>query len=135
MAAAADIAVEDALEWIDRDRPLVADLRSPFAYAALHIEGSLNIVDELCGELVRGGLPFGKIRPVLPACPVGEQSARYAALPGRMGHSDVRGLRGGIGPAPSTPATSASSASATDSWSAPTATANAAQVRSRSRCG
>ncbi|MFI6468995.1 pyridoxal-phosphate dependent enzyme [Streptomyces sp. NPDC050516] len=96
LAAAADISVEDALAWIDRDRPLVVDLRSPFAYGALHIEGSLNIVDELFGELVRAGLPFSKSRPVLLACPVGEQSARYAALLSRMGHPDVRSLRGGI---------------------------------------
>ncbi|KOU36344.1 pyridoxal-phosphate dependent enzyme [Streptomyces sp. WM6378] len=96
LASATDIGVEDALAWIGRDRPLVVDLRSPFAYAALHIEGSLNIVDELFGELVRGGLPFSKSRPVLLACPVGEQSARYAALLSRMGHPDVRSLRGGI---------------------------------------
>ncbi|MEV0119489.1 pyridoxal-phosphate dependent enzyme [Streptomyces sp. NPDC050844] len=96
LAAAADIGVEDALVWVGREGPLVVDLRSPFAYAALHIGGSLNIVDELFGELVRGGLPFSKSRPVLLACPVGEQSARYAALLARMGHPDVRSLRGGI---------------------------------------
>ncbi|WP_121750839.1 pyridoxal-phosphate dependent enzyme [Streptomyces sp. E2N166] len=77
-------------------RPLVVDLRSPHAYAALHIEGSVNIVDELFEELVRGGLPFAKRTPVLLACPVGERSLRYAALLARMGHPDVRSLAGGI---------------------------------------
>ncbi|MBQ1097663.1 pyridoxal-phosphate dependent enzyme [Streptomyces sp. b94] len=77
-------------------RPLVVDLRSPHAYAALHIEGSVNIVDELFEELVRGGLPFAKRTPVLLACPVGERSLRYAALLTRMGHPDVRSLAGGI---------------------------------------
>ncbi len=94
--AATAIDTEDALKWIARERPLVVDLRSPFAYAALHIEGSVNIVDELFGELVRGGLPFSKSQPVLLACPVGDQSARYAALLSRMGHPDVRSLSGGI---------------------------------------
>ncbi|MFB1048325.1 pyridoxal-phosphate dependent enzyme [Streptomyces chrestomyceticus] len=93
---APDIGVEDARRWIEHDQPLVVDLRSPFAYTALHIAGSVNIVDELFGELVRGGLPFSKSRPVLLACPVGEQSAKYAALLARMGHPDVRSLRGGI---------------------------------------
>lgn len=74
----------------------MVDLRGPFAYAALHIDGSVNIVDELFGELLRGGLPFGRRQPVLLACPVGEQSARYAALLTRMGHPDVRSLAGGI---------------------------------------
>ncbi|GAA5218130.1 pyridoxal-phosphate dependent enzyme [Streptomyces thinghirensis] len=77
-------------------RPLVVDLRSPHAYAALHIEGSVNIVDELFEELVRGGLPFARRTPVLLACPVGERSLRYAALLTRMGHPDVRSLAGGI---------------------------------------
>lgn len=95
-AAAAGIGVEEAERWIERDRPLVVDLRSPFSYAALHIAGSVNIVDELFAELLRGGLPFSKSRPVLLACPVGEQSARYAALLARMGHPGVRSLDGGI---------------------------------------
>ncbi|MEV8530527.1 pyridoxal-phosphate dependent enzyme [Streptomyces sp. NPDC051211] len=94
--AAAVIEVADAQKWIEDRHPLVVDLRGPFAYAALHIDGSVNIVDELFEELLRGGLPFGKRQPVLLACPVGEQSARYAALLTRMGHPDVRSLAGGI---------------------------------------
>ncbi|KOG37412.1 hypothetical protein ADK74_36635 [Streptomyces decoyicus] len=62
----------------------------------LHIDGSINIVDELFDELLRGGLPFSKRQPVLLACPVGEKSAQYAALLTRMGHPDVRSLVGGI---------------------------------------
>ncbi|MEV0599931.1 pyridoxal-phosphate dependent enzyme [Streptomyces sp. NPDC050315] len=96
VAAATEIDATEAEQWIDRDRPLVVDLRSPFSYAALHIADSVNIVDELFAELLQGGLPFSKSRPVLLACPVGEQSARYAALLTRMGHPDVRSLSGGI---------------------------------------
>jgi rhodanese-related sulfurtransferase len=33
---------------------------------------------------------------VLLVCPVGEKSARYAALLTRMGHPDVRSLDGGV---------------------------------------
>ncbi|KUL37892.1 pyridoxal-5'-phosphate-dependent protein subunit beta [Streptomyces sp. NRRL F-4489] len=96
IAAAPAVDTQDARKWIERDRPLVVDLRSPFAYAALHIEGAINIVDELFDELVRGGLPFSTRQPVLLVCPVGEQSARYAALLTRMGHPDVRSLAGGV---------------------------------------
>jgi cysteine synthase/rhodanese-related sulfurtransferase len=96
VSKAATIDVEDAQRWIAREDPLIVDLRSPFAYAALHIDGSVNIVDELFEELVRGGLPFSKRRPVLLACPVGEKSAKYAALLTRLGHPDVRSLSGGI---------------------------------------
>ncbi|MEV0844329.1 pyridoxal-phosphate dependent enzyme [Streptomyces sp. NPDC049954] len=94
--AATVIGVNEAQEWLLHERPLVVDLRGSYAYAALHIEGAINIVDELFEELLRGGLPFSKKQPVLLACPVGEKSARYAALLSRMGHPDVRSLSGGI---------------------------------------
>ncbi|MCX5381607.1 pyridoxal-phosphate dependent enzyme [Streptomyces sp. NBC_00091] len=90
------IGVDEARKWLETGYPLVVDLRGPFAYAALHIDGSVNIVDELFDELVRSGMPFSTSRPVLLACPVGEKSARYAALLTRMGHPDVRSLAGGI---------------------------------------
>ncbi|WP_149828452.1 pyridoxal-phosphate dependent enzyme [Streptomyces tailanensis] len=97
-AEATVVDTDAARRWItDGDpAPLVIDLRGPHAYAALHIDGSVNIADELFDELLRGGLPFSKRRPVLLACPVGEKSARYAALLTRMGHPDVRSLSGGI---------------------------------------
>ncbi|MEI5032275.1 pyridoxal-phosphate dependent enzyme [Streptomyces sp. S1A(2023)] len=97
-AEARVIEVDDARRWSAEGdpRPLVVDLRSPHAYAALHIEGSFNIVDEVFEDLLRGGLPFSKLTPVLLACPVGEKSLRYAAALSRMGHPDVRSLAGGI---------------------------------------
>lgn len=88
--------VEAARRWIADASPVVVDLRGPFAFAALHIPGSVNIVDELFDELLRGGMPFGATQPVLLVCPVGERSARYAALLRRMGHTDVRSLAGGV---------------------------------------
>ncbi|MFB6591756.1 pyridoxal-phosphate dependent enzyme [Streptomyces diastaticus] len=93
---ATTISVADSRTWISECRPVIVDMRSPYAYAALHIEGSLNIVDELFEELVRAGLPFSKAQPVLLACPVGEKSLKYAARLTRMGHPDVRSLEGGI---------------------------------------
>ncbi|WP_200262501.1 pyridoxal-phosphate dependent enzyme [Streptomyces sp. HSG2] len=90
--------VQEARSWMagGEPRPLVVDLRGPHAYAARHIPGSLNIVDELFDEMVFSGLPFSKGTPVLLACPVGEKSLRYAALLTRMGHPDARSLAGGV---------------------------------------
>lgn len=96
VATAKTVGVDDARTWIATEDPLVVDLRSAFAYRARHIRRSINIVDELFGDMVRGGLPFGRSRPVLLVCPVGEKSARYAALLTRMGHPDVRSLGGGV---------------------------------------
>ncbi|GGQ73288.1 pyridoxal-phosphate dependent enzyme [Couchioplanes azureus] len=96
VAQAPSIGVDEARTWVAERRGLVIDLRGPFAYQALHIDGSLNIADELFAELLRGGLPFGRRQPVLLVCPVGEKSARYAALLTRMGHPEARSLSGGI---------------------------------------
>lgn len=97
-AEAKTIEVAEARAWLagPEPRPLVVDLRGPHAYAALHIEGSVNIVDEVFDELLRTGMPFSKARPVLLACPIGEKSLRYAAALTRLGHPDVRSLAGGI---------------------------------------
>ncbi|MDT0268523.1 pyridoxal-phosphate dependent enzyme [Streptomyces sp. DSM 44915] len=96
LAAVRSLDVAAAREWIASDRPLVIDLRGSHAYAALHLAGSLNMVDELFEQQVRGGLPFGRNQPVLLVCPVGEKSALFAALLTRMGHRDVRSLAGGV---------------------------------------
>jgi cysteine synthase/rhodanese-related sulfurtransferase len=96
IAAAATVSVDEARTWIDSAHPLIVDLRSTFAYSALHMEGAVNITDGIFAELLRAGLPFSRRQPVLLACPVGEQSARYAALLTRMGHPDTRSLTGGI---------------------------------------
>ncbi|GAA4964442.1 pyridoxal-phosphate dependent enzyme [Actinoplanes utahensis] len=96
VAAARTVGVADARTWIDKEHPLIVDLRSPFAYRAQHIDRSINIVDEQFGEMLHGGLPFSTRQPVLLVCPVGEKSARYAALLARMGHPDARSLAGGV---------------------------------------
>ncbi|HWS36925.1 MAG TPA: pyridoxal-phosphate dependent enzyme [Actinoplanes sp.] len=75
---------------------LVIDIRNPYAYQALHIDGSINIADEVFEDMLQAGLPFSRRRPILLVCPVGERSAAYAALLTRMGHPDARSLDGGI---------------------------------------
>lgn len=96
ISAAGTLTVSEAQAWIAEAHPVIVDLRGSFAYNTLHIEGSVNIVDELFDELLHGGLPFGSKQPVLLACPIGEKSVRYAALLARMGHTEVRSLAGGI---------------------------------------
>ncbi len=96
VAAAPVLAPGAAQRWILDVDPLVVDLRSPHAYQALHLTGSVNLVDEVFAGLLHAGLPFDRRRPVLLVCPVGERSAKYAALLTRMGHPEVRSLDGGI---------------------------------------
>lgn len=90
------LSVAEAAEWIEREHPVVIDLRGSFAFRALHLAGSINIVDEVFEELARDGTPVSPRQPVLLVCPVGEQSLRYAALLTRLGHRDARSLAGGV---------------------------------------
>jgi cysteine synthase/rhodanese-related sulfurtransferase len=92
MAGAPGLTVREAQAWTG----LVIDLRSPYAFRALHIDGSVNIADDVFASMLAGGMPFSRNRPVLLVCPVGETSARYAALLSRMGHPSVYTLRGGV---------------------------------------
>jgi cysteine synthase/rhodanese-related sulfurtransferase len=96
VTAAPALDIDAARRLVTGTHVLVVDLRSPYAYQALHIAGSINIVDEVFADLLHAGLPFSRRRPLLLVCPVGEKSARYAALLRRMGHPDVRSLAGGI---------------------------------------
>ncbi|GAA4588206.1 cysteine synthase/rhodanese-related sulfurtransferase [Actinoplanes octamycinicus] len=96
LAAAPVLDARAAQCWIASTNALVVDLRSPYAFQALHIPGSVNIVDEVFADLLHAGLPVSRHRPVLLVCPVGEKSARFAALLRRMGHPDVQSLTGGI---------------------------------------
>ncbi|WP_436529004.1 pyridoxal-phosphate dependent enzyme [Actinoplanes sp. HUAS TT8] len=96
LTAAPEMSVEAAQRRLGGTDTLVVDLRNPYAYQALHLAGSINIVDEVFADLLHAGLPFSRRRPILLVCPVGEKSARYAALLHRMGHPDVHSLAGGI---------------------------------------
>ncbi|MFT4294161.1 MAG: pyridoxal-phosphate dependent enzyme [Micropruina sp.] len=96
VAQVRSLSVAEAAEWIERERPVVIDLRGSFAFRALHLAGSINIVDEVFGELAQDGIPVSPQQPVLLVCPVGEQSLRYAALLKRLGHRDARSLAGGV---------------------------------------
>jgi cysteine synthase B len=86
------IGVDAARTWTG----LVVDLRGPHAFRALHLDGSVNIADDVFAAMLAGGLPFSRSRPVLLVCPLGERSAKYAALLKRMGHPSVFSLRGGV---------------------------------------
>ncbi|MDO5286560.1 MAG: pyridoxal-phosphate dependent enzyme [Actinomycetia bacterium] len=93
---AVSLSPQSASSWIRDQSALVVDLRSGFGYTASRIAGSINIPDELFADLLRGGLPFPVERPVLMACPVGDQSRRYVAVLNRLGHRAARSLEGGI---------------------------------------
>jgi cysteine synthase B len=88
ISSAAEIAPDIATEWIQRNEPLIVDLRNSIAFELGTLEGAINIPLEHVEKLLDLRSPFsGYERKVLFICPVGEQSRRCAAqLTRRGGH-------------------------------------------------
>ncbi|MBF6170860.1 pyridoxal-phosphate dependent enzyme [Nocardia blacklockiae] len=86
----------DALAELDATaRPTIVDTRGAMAYRIGHVPGALNIRDDQLDDMLAHGVPFSRSRPVVFVCPVGEVSARFAALARRAGY-DAASLAGGI---------------------------------------
>lgn len=95
IAATPSVGVTEATDWIQREQPLVVDIRSQAAYRVAHVEGSLNIPQDALRAMLERGSPFPADKPVLVICPIGDQSRRIAAMARRHG-SAASSLEGGI---------------------------------------
>jgi cysteine synthase B len=83
---AAEISPDAAEEWMEKDKPLVVDVRSSIAFEMGTIHGAINIPLEQLEKLLDLKAPFsGYERKVLFVCPVGDQSRRCAAQLTRRG--------------------------------------------------
>ncbi|WP_067650035.1 pyridoxal-phosphate dependent enzyme [Nocardia harenae] len=84
------------LDELDRGtRITIVDTRGAMAYRVAHIPGSINLRDDLLGDLHPDQLPFCRSRPLIFVCPVGRISRHFAALTRRAGY-DAHSLAGGI---------------------------------------
>ena len=76
-------------------RYLVVDTRGAMAYRVGHVPGALNIRDDHLEAMLAQGVPFPPDARVVLVCPVGEYSARVAALLRRRGR-EALSLTGGV---------------------------------------
>lgn len=76
-------------------KPLLIDTRGNFAYKVGHVQGSMNIVDQLFTDCIEQGEMFPKNSQIVLICGVGSMSKRYAAFLGAQGY-DVTHLEGGV---------------------------------------
>ncbi len=89
------IEIDEAEEWVEKNKPLIIDLRGNLAFKAKHIPNSINIIDNYFEELLDSGIPFSNNQTVLLVCPVGENSKKFAALLNKKGFKAFS-LEGGI---------------------------------------
>lgn len=75
--------------------PLVIDIRGQFAFSLGHLEGSINIVDELFTSMIEEGKTLPQDKEIVITCRTGDLSQRYAAFLCEQGYN-AASLEGGI---------------------------------------
>lgn len=92
---APSISVVDVKEWIEKERPIIVDIRGNMAYRVGHIPDAINILDQDFEQMVESGMPFPSNRALLLTCPIGEQSKKFSSYLTKKGYL-VKSLEGGI---------------------------------------
>ena len=95
MNYAKTIDVNNAEEWIEKNNPIIIDLRGNLAYKNGHIANAINITDIFFEDLVDNGTPFSKENTVLLVCSIGDKSKKFSSLLNKKG-MNVYSLENGM---------------------------------------
>ena len=89
------IDINNAEEWIEKNNPIIIDLRGNLAYKNGHIANAINITDIFFEDLVDNGTPFSKENSVLLVCSIGDKSKKFSSLLNKKG-MNVYSLENGM---------------------------------------
>ena len=95
MKYAKTIDVNNVEEWIEKNNPIIIDLRGNLAYKNGHIANAINITDIFFEDLVDNGTPFSKENSVLLVCSIGDKSKKFSSLLNKKG-MNVYSLENGM---------------------------------------
>ena len=95
MKYAKTIDINNAEEWIEKNNPIIIDLRGNLAYKNGHIANAINITDVFFEDLVDNGTPFSKENSVLLVCSIGDKSKKFSSLLNKKG-MNVYSLENGM---------------------------------------
>ena len=95
MKYAKTININNAEEWIEKNNPIIIDLRGNLAYKNGHIANAINITDIFFEDLVDNGTPFSKENTVLLVCSIGDKSKKFSSLLNKKG-MNVYSLENGM---------------------------------------
>lgn len=95
MKYAKTININNAEEWIEKNNPIIIDLRGNLAYKNGYIENAINITDIFFEDLVDNGTPFSKENSVLLVCSIGDKSKKFSSLLNKKG-MNVYSLENGM---------------------------------------
>lgn len=85
----------DQLNEILREKPMIVDIRGGFGYSIGHIEGSINILDEVFAIVCEEGKPFPINTKLVVVCSVGKISKKFVSFLSAKGY-DAMYLEGGV---------------------------------------
>jgi cysteine synthase B len=83
------------METTQNNNTIMIDIRGNFAFSLGHINGSINILDELFTQIIEQGNCFGKDKTIIVTCAVGKISPKYAHFLKKQGYNAFS-LEGGI---------------------------------------
>ena len=95
MKYAKTIDVNNVEEWIEKNNPIIIDLRGNLAYKNGHIANAINITDIFFEDLVDNGTPFSKENTILLVCSIGDKSKKFSSLLNKKG-MNVYSLENGM---------------------------------------
>ena len=95
MKYAKTIDINNAEEWIEKNNPIIIDLRGNLAYKNGHIANAINITDIFFEDLVDNGTPFSKENSVLLVCSIVDKSKKFSSLLNKKG-MNVYSLENGM---------------------------------------
>ena len=95
MKYAKTIDINNTEDWIEKNNPIIIDLRGNLAYKNGHIANAINITDIFFEDLVDNGTPFSKENSVLLVCSIGDKSRKFSSLLNKKG-MNVYSLENGM---------------------------------------
>lgn len=95
LANAPSIKIDAVEKYLALNKPLIIDMRSNVAFAAVRIPSSISIPEEQLKKMMDGTMPFAKGQKVLFVCPTGNQSKIFSSYLHSKGYESLS-LDGGI---------------------------------------
>ena len=89
------VKVEEIDEFINKEKPLIIDLRGNLAYRNSHVKGSMNILESIFLDVIDNAIVFDKDKVVLLICPTGKKSDKLSILLNKK-QMNVYSLEGGM---------------------------------------
>jgi cysteine synthase B len=89
------VAPENITPWIEQQKPLIIDMRTPASLKILSFDGAMNIPETTLENMIEKNQPFPKDKKVLFICAVGQKSLKVAAYLREKGVESYS-LEGGV---------------------------------------